>query len=550
MHRCEVVCMTLLAELTISGHEALLDARRKVHAASLVLGAEPDRAATATSGLSDLLRAMVGTGATLMLRVTYASTGRSSKLTFDCVSDTPADVHGARTMVDREGWHAIQQLALPAQADPNRLERAGALLLAKTKEQLLEENNQLLRETLHVRTESLNRLASDLGSLQDLDTMLLRVLQEARATFRCEGGSLLLAESGRLRFRMASSGTSQSVEDVLLHSGEASFLAIDRNSLAGAAACDGLVVIRDAYDLPPDAPYHFNQEFDRRTGFRTRAVLAVSMRSSQGELLGVLQLLNPDAGSSDHDGEFAEDDVKLAVHFAGLASMAIERSGMTRALVLRMMRLAELRDPKETGAHVRRVSEVASRLYVAWARAHGLAEREILDRLDQLRPAAMLHDVGKVGIDDAILKAPGKLTPEQRRIMEQHTRIGAATLLGVRTAMDPAIRDVTLYHHARWDGTGYPSRIEIIDTLRGLGIDASEVPEPKGEAIPIFARVVAIADVFDALMSRRAYKDAWPVDAVRKEFESSGGSHFDPELVQLFLADFDDYVKLHSMISG
>jgi putative two-component system response regulator len=76
------------------------------------------------------------------------------------------------------------------------------------------------------------------------------------------------------------------------------------------------------------------------------------------------------------------------------------------------------------------------------------------------------------------------------------------------------------------------------------------IPErTQGEAIPIFARVVAIADVFDALMSRRAYKEARPADAVRQEFESSSGSHFDPELVRLFLADFDDYVRLHSMIS-
>ncbi|MEY4534728.1 MAG: hypothetical protein RLZZ246_1046 [Planctomycetota bacterium] len=542
--------MTILAELAISGHDSLLEARRKIHAAALLLGAEQEAAARAVSRLSDLLRAMVGKGSVVTVRVSHADARQASSITFDCISDAPVPTAMARTMVDRDGWHALQELKLPSPAGEPSLAQARHVLLAKSREQLLEENNELLREAMHVRTESLNRLAGDLGSLQDLDTLLLRVLQEARTTFRCEGGSILLAESGRLQFRMASSGTTQTVEDALLHSGDDSFLPIDRGSLAGAAACDGLVVVRDAYDIPDDAPYRFNASYDQRTGFRTRAVLAVSMRSSQGELLGVLQLLNPAAAPGQEHGEFNEDDVKLAVHFAGLASMAIERSGMTRALVLRMMRLAELRDPKETGAHVKRVSEVASRLYVAWAREHGVAERELLDQLDQLRPAAMLHDVGKVGIDDAILKAPGKLTPEQRKIMEQHTRIGAATLLGVRTAMDPAIRDVTLYHHARWDGTGYPSRAEIIDTLRGLGIDASQVPEPKGASIPIFARVVAIADVFDALMSRRAYKDAWPADAVRQEFESSSGSHFDPELVRLFLADFDDYVRLHSMISG
>ncbi len=347
---------------------------------------------------------------------------------------------------------------------------------------------------------------------------------------------------------MPSCGGPHKVEDALLHAGERSYLPVDRSSLAGAAACDGLVVVRDAYDLPAGSAFRFNRDYDAATGFRTRAVLAVAMRSSQDELLGVLQLLNPRGLAGEGEGEFAEDDVRLAVHFAGMASMALERSSMTRALVLRMMRLAELRDPKETGAHVRRVSEVASRLFVAWARRRGLGEREIVSALDQLRPAAMLHDVGKVGIEDAILRKPGRLDPEERKVMERHSRIGAATLLGVRTAMDPAIRDVTLYHHARWDGTGYPTHAEIVDTVRELGLDAANVPEPRGASIPLSARLVAIADVFDALMSRRAYKDAWEPSEVRAELERGSGTHFDPELVELFLADFDDYVRMHGMI--
>ena len=541
--------MTVLAELRIVGSATLSDARRKVHAAATALGVGPDEAAASTARLSDLLRAMLGAGGSALLRVEHSAGGDAGMLLFDCIGDAPVGGIRAQTSVDREGWHGVQRLPLPACPDaPARLEKARLLLCAKSREQLLEENNRLLRETIQVRTEALNRLGAELGGIQDLDTMLLRVLLEARETFRCEGGSILLHESGRLRFRLASTGGPHKVEDALLHAGEQSYLALDRSSLAGAAGCDGLVVVRDAYDLPPGAPFGFNADYDRRTGFRTRAVLVVAMRSSQDELLGVLQLLNPHVPGSDRQGEFSEDDAKLAVHFAGMASMALERSGMTRALVLRMMRLAELRDPKETGAHVRRVSEVASRLFVAWARRRGLDEREIVRQLDQLRPAAMLHDVGKVGIEDAILKKPGRLDPDERKVMERHSRIGAATLLGVRTAMDPAIRDVTLYHHARWDGTGYPTHAEITDTLRELGLDASNVPEPSGASIPLSARLVAVADVFDALMSRRAYKEAWEPAEVRAEFEKSSGTHFDPELVELFLGEFDDYVRLHGLI--
>ena len=170
-------------------------------------------------------------------------------------------------------------------------------------------------------------------------------------------------------------------------------------------------------------------------------------------------------------------------------------------------------------------------------------------QLDQLRPAAILHDVGKVGIADAILKKPGKLEDDERRTMQQHTNIGALTLIGTKTALDDAIRDVTLYHQTKWDGTGYPSREQIVETLTELGVDASNVPEPKGEGIPLFARIVAIADVFDALMSRRAYKEPWDHAKVRDEIERSAGTHFDPELVKLFVADFENYCKIHAAIS-
>jgi len=272
------------------------------------------------------------------------------------------------------------------------------------------------------------------------------------------------------------------------------------------------------------------------------------MRSSQHELLGVLQLINPREADTDVPAEFNEDDQKLVTHFGGLAAMAIERSSMTRALVMRMIQMAQLNDPKETGAHVRRVAEVAARLFVAWARRRGLSEEEMFRQLDHLRPAAMLHDVGKVGIPQSVLKKPGKLDPDERLVMEGHTRIGARTLIGIRTAMDEAVRNVTLYHHAKWDGSGYPRHAEIIETLRELQVDTSSVPEPRGEGIPLEARLVAIADVFDALMSRRAYKEAWTPAEVRAEFERASGSHFDPELVGLFLADFDEYARIHGTI--
>ena len=351
-----------------------------------------------------------------------------------------------------------------------------------------------------------------------------------------------------LCFRHAVTNNSDSTDKMLVSNGTPVRLPIDRNSMAGAAALDGLLVVKDAYNIPATATYKFNSTFDNLTGFKTRAVTSVALRSGQNELLGVLQLINPhDAETREHT-EFSEDDQKLAVHFAGLASMAVERSSMTRTLVLRMIRLAEMRDPKETGVHVKRVSLVATRLYVAWAKRRGLSKKFIEKQLDYLRLASMLHDVGKVGIDDAVLKKNGKLDPDERRKMETHAHIGAGVMQGQKISLDDAIRDITLYHHARWDGTGYPSYEQILKTLEQLGEDTSNVPQPKGEGIPINARLVAIADVFDALMSRRAYKEAWAPEQVREEIAKCAGTHFDPELVELFISDFDEYIKIHAAL--
>jgi HD-GYP domain-containing protein (c-di-GMP phosphodiesterase class II) len=538
----------LLADLHIRSDDDFVSARRKIHEATVVLCGDPQLAAEVTGDFSDLARQLTAAARRMVVRVALIRKGAGRALQIDCTITFQPTGGLAHSHKDADGWHFVRTRQVSTGWIDNRLiEQVRGILEQKSREELLSENNELLRKTLAARTESLNRLAVEFGSIQDLDTLLARVLTEARGVFRCEAGSILMHEDGVLRFRHSSNDGTSHGDRILTSTANPVRLPIDRNSMAGAAALDGIVMVRDAYNLDPGVPFKFNKSIDLATGFRTRAVLSIGMRSSQRELLGVLQLINPRS----EDGEpleFTPEDQKLAVHFGGMASLAIERSSMTRALVLRMMRLAELRDPKETGAHVKRVAEVAVRLFVAWANKRGMSEDSIFKRLDHLRPAAMLHDVGKVGIEDAILKKPGKLEPPERARMEQHTRIGAETLLGVKTAMDETIREVTLYHHARWDGTGYPKREEIAQTLQQLGVDASDVPEPRGESIPLPARLVAIADVFDALMSKRAYKEAWTPDQVRVEIERSRGTHFDPELVDLFLAEFDEYCLIHATI--
>jgi putative two-component system response regulator len=173
----------------------------------------------------------------------------------------------------------------------------------------------------------------------------------------------------------------------------------------------------------------------------------------------------------------------------------------------RLATAGEFRDD-DTGEHTQRVGERAGRL----ARSLGLPAEQV----ELIRLAAPLHDVGKIGIPDSILLKPGKLAPEEFAVMQTHTTLGAAILAGGRTALVRMAERIARSHHERWDGTGYPD---------GLA----------GEAIPLEARLVAVADVYDALTSDRPYRLAWALDRVVAHMREGAGSHFDPAVVAAFL---------------
>lgn len=173
----------------------------------------------------------------------------------------------------------------------------------------------------------------------------------------------------------------------------------------------------------------------------------------------------------------------------------------------RLARAAEYRDD-ETGHHARRVGQTTGRLAQEIGVDH--AEVELITR------SAPLHDIGKIGVSDQILLKPGRLTPEEYDIMKQHSRIGARLLDGGQTPLMRTAAEIALRHHERWDGSGYP------DGLRG-----AEIPLP--------ARLVAIADVFDALAHARPYRTAWPLADVLAEIHRQAGKHFDPRLVEAFM---------------
>ncbi len=185
-------------------------------------------------------------------------------------------------------------------------------------------------------------------------------------------------------------------------------------------------------------------------------------------------------------------------------------------VVRRLGRAAEFRD-NETGQHVLRMSHVSTLI----ARDAGWTE----DRCALMLAASPMHDVGKIGISDTILLKPGVLTPAEREVMQTHAAIGAEILSGSPTELLMLAREIALGHHEKWDGSGYP-----------LGL--------AGEAIPESARIVAIADVFDALTADRPYKRAWPVPDALAWMQAQSGKHFDPRLLALFMNRMPEVLAL------
>lgn len=187
-----------------------------------------------------------------------------------------------------------------------------------------------------------------------------------------------------------------------------------------------------------------------------------------------------------------------------------------RDTVMHLARLAQYRDA-ETGAHILRMAHYSAR--IAKQLGFSLEDQELL--LD----AAAMHDIGKVGIPDALLCKPGKFEPHEFEAMKAHARLGFELIKDSQSEILQAGAAVALGHHEKFDGSGYPS---------GL----------RGEDIPIFSRIVAVADVFDSLTSKRPYKSAWPLNEAAQYLRDGAGVHFDPRCVDAFFQAWDDILLI------
>ena len=193
---------------------------------------------------------------------------------------------------------------------------------------------------------------------------------------------------------------------------------------------------------------------------------------------------------------------------AELEAAQLELKEAQIEIIVRLAMAAEFRD-QGTGDHTRRVGLIAALI----AQALGLPT----DQVELIRRAAPLHDVGKIGVADPILLKPGKLDVDEFEAVKNHCRIGAQVLAGGQAELVQMAERIALYHHEHWDGTGYPTGI-------------------SGAEIPVEARILAVADVFDALTHQRPYKKAWPLEQALEEIEYQSGRQFDPAVVSAFLS--------------
>jgi hypothetical protein len=344
--------------------------------------------------------------------------------------------------------------------------------------------------------------AFELGSKRNIDDVLSVVADSTKKILDCDRASIFVynKETSKLWTKVAH-GLEQKIE-------------VDQNI--------GIVgwVFSNRKPLIVNSPYsdpRFNPETDKKTGYRTKSIIAVPLITYSGNAVGVLEGINKNGeGFTDDDLEFAQ---VLAVQAANAIENAILYEELKKAqeeIVMRLSIAAEFRD-STTYNHLVRMS-----LY-----SYLIAKEMGFDDLwcEKLKLAAPMHDIGKLGIKDMILLKPAKLTDEEFEEMKKHAIYGYEILKDSTIDILKMASNVALCHHEKYDGTGYP---------RGL----------KGEEIPTEARIVAVADVFDALTSRRPYKEPYEIERAVEIIEKDSGKHFDPKVVQAFKKALPEIIKI------
>ncbi len=349
-------------------------------------------------------------------------------------------------------------------------------------------------------------LGERLFRYHDTGTLFSDVLRTAMSVSGAVAGTIYIRKKSRLFFVWSENMEKESWSALY----PTARLAVDRSSLAGYVSETGeALVVPDVRDIE-GKPYIFNPEFDKKSGFMTRGAAMFPLFGERSTVSGVMQILN---------GGFTPEIVEHLSRIAALAGRELRRVDRARRGSLRMLRMAALKDPLETAEHVQRVGYLSAEIMTAHGERTGLGRQTIIENRDNIFFASMLHDVGKVGIPDLILKKPGRLTDDERLVMEEHVLYGAELFNDESEEfVDNMSRNIILHHHQRYDGQGYPRNGQL-----------------GGEDIPLEARIVSIADVYDALVSKRCYKEAMPEEKALSILMEGRGTQFDPLLLDIFM---------------
>ncbi len=356
---------------------------------------------------------------------------------------------------------------------------------------------------------SLDRKLSQLRVLLDLSFLINstldireirnRATEAAKQLLDTEVASLLLVdqESRELFFEVALGEAGRAVREVRLKMGQ---------GIAGWVAEQGEpAVIHDVYRDP-----RFFKDVDSKSSFVTRNMISVPVKSKD-KILGVLQAINK------LDGIFDEEDLEWLQILSNQVAVAIENAGLYEELretfLGTVMSLADSLDKRDayTGGHTRRVKAYS----LAIGRRLGLQPQE----LEGLQLSAVLHDIGKIGVRDSILLKNCRLDVDELRSMQQHANHGAEILSHVKSLQ--GVVSAVKGHHENFDGTGYPDRL-------------------RGEDIPLFARIILVADSFDAMTSDRSYRKALSFDTAFAELNKFSGTQFDPAVVNAFIRAYEE----------
>lgn len=354
---------------------------------------------------------------------------------------------------------------------------------------------------LHNQLFSLLRLGEELATKTNIDDILVVLGNSAREILGVDRCSIFIYDTEK-----------EELWTKIAHGVDQIRVPSSTGVVGKAALSKEVQIVVDAYN-----DFRFNKEVDRQTGYVTKNIIAVPLLNSKGETIGVFQALNK------HIGEFSNTDAEILVLIGNYASVSIENALLYKKLedsqlkiINKLSGAAEFKD-NETSAHTKRVGLFSELI----AKELGFDERECF----LIKLTSPMHDIGKIGISDGILLKPGKLDNEEFAVMKKHTLIGFNILYDESDAILKKAAIIAKEHHEKWDGSGYPDG-------------------KKGEEIDLGARITAIADVFDALTSERPYKEAWSVERAVELITSSKGSHFDPNIVDIFLKKLDDIVTI------